>query len=168
MKKLVLSLIGLFIILTGCSTNSKDIITPPLDMGTYDDMDILIDIKGAIIFPGVYSVKKNSLLKDVIKVAGGFASNADIEKVNLVKEVEANEMIIIPFKGSGASTSNLININTASLKELTQIPKIGEVKAKAIIEYRVNNGPFNKISDIMKVSGISETIFNQIKTFIMV
>ena len=63
MKKLVLSLIGLFIILTGCSTNSKDIITPPLDMGTYDDMDILIDIKGAIIFPGVYSVKKNSLLK---------------------------------------------------------------------------------------------------------
>ena len=77
-------------------------------------------------------------------------------------------MIIIPFKGSGASTSNLININTASLKELTQIPKIGEAKAKAIIEYRVNNGPFNKISDIMKVSGISETIFNQIKTFIMV
>ncbi len=168
MKKMILCLIGLVVILTGCSSNSKDIITNPIDSEFYEDVDIVIDIKGAIIFPGVYTVKKNSLLKDVITVAGGFTSNADIEKVNLVKEVEANEMIIIPFKGSSSSSSNLININTASLKELTQIPKIGETKAKAIIEYRVKNGPFNKISDITKVSGISETIFNQIKTLITV
>ena len=48
------------------------------------------------------------------------------------------------------------------------LPGIGEAKANAIIEFRITNGPFTKIEDIMKVSGISQNVFNKIKDYITV
>ncbi len=60
-------------------------------------------------------------------------------------------------------TSTLININTASLEELQTLDGIGVSKAQAIITYRETNGNYIIVEDIMKVSGIGETIFNQIK-----
>ena len=50
----------------------------------------------------------------------------------------------------------LININTATVEELTALTGIGEVKAKAIVEYRKENGRFSCIEDITNVSGIGE------------
>ena len=61
----------------------------------------------------------------------------------------------------------LININTANKEELMKISGIGESKANAIIEYRSKKS-FNKIEDIINVSGISENLFNKIKEYIKV
>ena len=66
-----------------------------------------------------------------------------------------------------SNTSNLININTASLEELLSLTGIGESKAKAIIEYRKEN-KFEVIEDIMKVSGIGQSVFDKIKEDITV
>lgn len=57
----------------------------------------------------------------------------------------------------------LISINKGTLEELITLPGIGESKAKAIIEYRENNGEFKKIEDIMNVSGIGEAAYSKIK-----
>ena len=56
-----------------------------------------------------------------------------------------------------------VSINTATLEQLQTLPGIGEAKAKDIITYREQNGPFENIEDIMKVSGIGESLFAQIK-----
>lgn len=61
-----------------------------------------------------------------------------------------------------------ININTATIEQLMTLTGIGEAKAKSIIKYREENGKFNVIEDIIKVSGISETIFSKIKNNITV
>ncbi len=61
-----------------------------------------------------------------------------------------------------------ININTASLTELDTLPGIGPIKAQAIIDYRTQNGAFQKIEDIMNVSGIGEATFNDLKDLITV
>ena len=61
-----------------------------------------------------------------------------------------------------------ININTATLELLMQLKGIGDTKAAAIIEYREQNGGFNKIEDIMNVKGIGERIFAAIKDSIKV
>ncbi|MCQ2520297.1 MAG: helix-hairpin-helix domain-containing protein [Lachnospiraceae bacterium] len=53
-----------------------------------------------------------------------------------------------------SSEGRLVNINQANLAELMNLPGIGETRAKAIIAYRDANGPFEKIEDVMKVSGI--------------
>ena len=66
------------------------------------------------------------------------------------------------------SNTSLININSASINELIKLDNIGTNTAKKIIEYRDNNGPFTCIEDIMKVSGIKESIFNAIKELICV
>lgn len=66
--------------------------------------------------------------------------------------------------GKGA----LVNINTATLEELQGISGVGPSKAEAIIAYREENGRFQTIEDITKVSGIGEKSFEKIKSSITV
>ena len=65
-------------------------------------------------------------------------------------------------KKKEAKTSSIININTASLEELTTLKGIGEKKAQKIIEYRTKS-PFKTKEQIMEVSGIGESLYNKIK-----
>jgi len=61
-----------------------------------------------------------------------------------------------------------ININTADIDTLVKLPGIGEVKAKAVIQYREQNGPFKSIEEIKNVKGIGEATFLKIKDRIRV
>ena len=61
-----------------------------------------------------------------------------------------------------------ININTAGESELMTLPGIGEARAKAIISYRKESGGFETIEDIMKVNGIKDSVFDQIKDIVTV
>ena len=61
-----------------------------------------------------------------------------------------------------------VNINTADLNTLCTIPGIGATRAEHIISYRNENGPFDSVEDIKKVSGIKDGLFEQIKDLIKV
>ena len=61
-----------------------------------------------------------------------------------------------------------ININTATAEELDRLPGIGPAKAKAIIDYRTQNGDFKTIEDIQKVKGIKAGEFSKIADSIKV
>ncbi|WP_010270464.1 helix-hairpin-helix domain-containing protein [Paenibacillus senegalensis] len=65
--------------------------------------------------------------------------------------------------GQAADSSWLININTASVSELTQLAGIGPSKASAIVDYRISQGVFQQIDDIMKVKGIGLKTFEKFK-----
>ncbi len=69
---------------------------------------------------------------------------------------------------SGQTVIKKININTASVQELTTLPRIGPKKAAAIIEFRNKNGKFQRVEDIMKVKGIGEKTFLRLKDLITV
>jgi len=79
----------------------------------------------------------------------------------------ADENISNPNKTVSEKKSELVNINTATLNELMTLSGIGEAKAKAIIDYREKEGKFNSKEDIMKVSGIGESIYSKIKDLII-
>ena len=68
----------------------------------------------------------------------------------------------------GAEQTQLININTASTKELEQLDRIGPVKAVKIVEYREKNGPFEKPEDVMNVPGIGPKTYERNKDRITV
>jgi len=79
------------------------------------------------------------------------------------------DVVSINNKDDNANNGNsIININEASIDELTTLPSIGEAKAKKIIEYRQINGEFNSIEEIKNISGIGDNIFEKIKDYIKV
>lgn len=67
-----------------------------------------------------------------------------------------------------ASGSNRININTATLTRLKELPGIGESKARAIIAYRDDHGPFRSAEELMKVKGIGAKTFESLQDRIAV
>ena len=60
----------------------------------------------------------------------------------------------------------MINVNTATALELTLLPGIGEAKARAIVEYRKENGPFTQPEDLLKIKGIGEKILEEIRPYL--
>ena len=62
----------------------------------------------------------------------------------------------------------LININTASIELLQELPGIGEATATEIINYREEKGPFERKRDLMKVKGIGEKTYEELKSMITV
>jgi len=61
-----------------------------------------------------------------------------------------------------------ININEVPIEELMKLPYVGEVKARAIIDYRTQRGPFLSIEEVTKVEGIGPKIFQEIRGYITV
>lgn len=105
-------------------------------------------------------------------------SNSEIEQASKEEKIEVTTPCVCEDVNSACIENNIkndnnesngkININTASLEELTSLSGIGESKAKSIIKYREENGNFKTIEDITKVSGISENLFAKIKENITV
>ena len=56
-----------------------------------------------------------------------------------------------------------ININTATADELTALPGIGEVLAARIVDHREHNGPFERLDQIMAVSGIGPKTYEKLR-----
>jgi competence protein ComEA len=67
-----------------------------------------------------------------------------------------------------APAKAMVDINTATVKELGKLKGIGEKIAKAIVEYRDKNGPFKAVEDLKKVKGIGEKKFAALKSMITV
>ncbi|MDE6918411.1 MAG: ComEA family DNA-binding protein, partial [Lachnospiraceae bacterium] len=66
-------------------------------------------------------------------------------------------------QGVSAQDPGLVNINTATVTELTTVSGIGASRAQAIVDYRERNGRFGSIDDIKKVDGIKDGLFSKIK-----
>lgn len=134
---------------------------------------IFVHICGEVKRPSVYEVPAGSRVVDVINIAGGFTDQADTNYLNLARTVADSERIYVPALNEEGDYvvvegNDKININSATLEELTTLPGIGEARAKDIISYRTNVGRFEKIEDIKNVSGIGDAMFIRMKSYISV
>lgn len=150
---------------------------------------IYVDIGGEVNSPGVYEVGEGTRLFQVIEQAGGLTEAADIDVINRAEAVYDGQKILIASyeetegrakatntdgsaNNSASQTYSVddekVNINTADSVTLQTIPGIGPSKADRIIEYRSNEGRFNKIEDIKNISGIGDKTFESIKKYITV
>lgn len=71
-------------------------------------------------------------------------------------------------QGVHGTEAGTININTASVEELTQLKGVGEKYAEAIVHYRKEHGPFKHAEDIISVPGIGQKTFEANKDKITV
>jgi len=111
-----------------------------------------IYIGGAVINPGFYPLKAGATIEALVQAASGTTSSADFSRLKLY----------IPRTGEEQQPQK-ININRAETWLLEALDGIGETRAQAIIDYREQNGPFNNISELIKVEGIGITTYEQIK-----
>ncbi len=151
---------------------------------------IMIHICGAVNRPGVYQLEEGDRICQAVEKAGGFTAEADEELLNQAQKLTDGMQLVIPTKDeaeeiragdctakpylqygaviSAAEEGGLININTATEEQLCTLPGIGSEKAQNIIAYRIQNGSYKKIEDIMKVTGIKSGMFQKIKDKIVV
>lgn len=135
---------------------------------------ISVYVCGAVKCPGVVELPEGSRVNDALEAAGGFAEDASREQVNLAAKVSDGERIFFPTCEEAASVAEerdrdgLININTASAEELCTLPGIGASRAADIIRYREREGAFVTCEDIMKVTGIKNSVYDKIKDRIKV
>ena len=135
---------------------------------------------GQVKHPGVYALEADARVCDAVDAAGGLTKKADAEAMNQARPLKDGEQITIPSRGRGrkqqaseqapdeAGADGRININQASKEELMTLAGIGEAKAQMILQYRTENGSFQKTEDIMNISGIKEGVYRQIKDKITV
>lgn len=114
-------------------------------------------IGGEVNNPGFYPWREGDGLEDLLRAAGGATDEADPDRIEL----------IVPRFEDGAAPQK-ININTAEAWLLAALPGIGEGRASAIIEYRQQNGPFRDIKELVRVEGIGDTTYENIKHLITV
>jgi competence protein ComEA len=73
-----------------------------------------------------------------------------------------------PSAPKAAAAAPVVNLNTATAAQLTELPGIGARTAERIIEYRQKNGGFKKIEELMNVRGVGEKSFLKLKALITV
>jgi competence protein ComEA len=153
-------------------------VTPITGTETPASEKVSVYIVGSVVSPGVYSVDSGALLCDLIEMCGGLTDDADPASVNMVYRIEKNCMITVGgdttdetvcpdsvLYPEAGTDSVLVNINTATLEQLCSLPGIGQATAKKIISYREST-PFSSIEELMNVSGIGESKFNDLKAYI--
>lgn len=149
---------------------------------TKSTSEVKVHVVGAVATAGVYTLPADARVDDAVRAAGATA-DADLSQLNLAQKLSDGQKITVPKMGEAApaqattdvsNTSNaatpdvIININTASLDELQNLPNIGEVRAEAIIAYREEHGGFKTIEELQEVSGIGEKTFEKLKAYVTV
>jgi competence protein ComEA len=142
---------------------------------------LVVQVLGAVPRPGVYEFPEGSRVRDAIDAAGGLLTDADVSAMNLAAPLQDGQQLEIPLTGGAVGTpppeapatqapnaGDLVNINTATLDQLDALPGIGPTTAQKIIDYRNLHGPFQKIEDIMNVSGIGPATFDKLKSLISI
>ena len=69
---------------------------------------------------------------------------------------------------SGAEVISQLNVNDASLVDLTALPGIGKVTAEKIVSFRTENGPFKSVDDLILVKGVGKKVLEKIRPYVTI
>ena len=153
--------------------SSQEVIAAPapLEMESISQQTLMVDVAGAVMNPGVYSLPLNARVFEAIKAAGGLKKGADTSDINQARILRDGEQIYVyPTTSSSGGVSRPavrkngpVMINRATVKDFESLDGIGPVLANRIVSYRKINGPFAAVEDLLKVPGIGQSKFAQFK-----
>ena len=153
--------------------SSQEVIAAPapLEIESISQQTLMVDVAGAVVNPGVYSLPLNARVFEAIKAAGGLKKGADTSDINQARILRDGEQIYVyPTTTSSGGVARPamrkngpVMINRATVKDFESLDGIGPVLANRIVSYRKINGPFAAVEDLLKVPGIGQSKFAQFK-----
>lgn len=145
---------------------------------------LVVDVKGAVDKPGLYTLEAGARVNDAVEAAGGLTSQADPKSINLAQKLSDEAVVYVASKDENISvvtsttassamspeekSTSLVNLNTATEADLQTISGIGAKRATDIIAYREANGGFKSVDDLNNVSGIGDKTMESIRPYVTV
>jgi competence protein ComEA len=180
---LVLGLAGLFLL---AALLVRDITrthgTPALVLNDPSDTRsvVMVHVAGAVAAPGLYELVSGARIQDAMVAAGGALPDADLDAINLARRVRDGEKVTVPAGTSPGAKSEVagavatlapgqrLDINSATVEQLDQLPGIGEAYSRAIVDGRLVDGPYGAIEDLTARRVIPAATFEQIRDLVTV
>jgi competence protein ComEA len=158
------------------------------------DGDLVVDVQGAVLRPGVHHLTAGSRVADAIAAAGGYGPRVDADRagreLNLAAELHDGDRVLVPSRddppgsgvgrsgggsgGSGAGSAGvggpsggLVDLNHATASELDALPGVGPVTAQKIIAAR-DEQPFTTIEALRDRKVIGPAAFDKLKDLVTV
>jgi len=140
---------------------------------------IQVHVSGEVNQSGVVELPPGSRVFEAIEAAGGFSVAADSDSLNLAAVLEDGQRVFVPAKREPGDEAGgveeppavivyPIDLNSADQPTLETLPGIGPEKAKAIIAFRMVNGPFRTLEDLDAVEGIGPAIIADIEELVVI
>ena len=138
--------------------------------------EVIVNVAGKVVNPGVYKLPMGSRVVDAIALAGNQLKGVDISDINLARVLVDGEQILVGSPPAAAakkaaakiSTSNPLDLNRATAAQLDTLPGIGPVTAQRILDYRSKVGRINSVDELKKISGLGGAKFEEIKNLLRV
>lgn len=142
---------------------------------------LVVDVAGKVRHPGIVDLPAGSRVIDALRAAGGALPGVSLTSLNLASPLADGEQILVglpaaaPPSAGGVSaptstgaTVAPVDINTATEAQLESLPDIGPVTAQAILDWRLQNGAFHSVDDLLAVSGIGDATLADIRPYVYV
>ena len=142
---------------------------------------IVVYVAGAVVSPGVYTLPAPARVTDAVTAAGGAGIGAALDMINLAAAVGDGERIFVPTVGEsvpiviavgpavqGSTPSGPVNVNAASAEQLDVLPGVGPATAAAIVAYREQHGPFQRVEQLGDVRGIGPSKLEALRGLVTV
>lgn len=134
-------------------------------IGPQPASEIVVQIDGAVMRPGLYRFPPGTRVSDALRAAGGPTSTADLDAVNGARVLHDGERLQIAGRQTTQTpdTAHSVNVNTATAGDLESLPGIGPVLAARIVEYRTRHGPFQALEDLLRVQGVGPGLLRRLR-----
>ena len=138
---------------------------------------VVVDVVGAVREPGIVVLATGSRVIDAIEAAGGAKRSVDLGTLNQARLLVDGEQIVVGVPmapgvaasaAPSATTSTLVNINTATQEQLEELPGVGPVTALAIIDWRTSNGGFTSVEELLAVDGIGDATLADLAPYVTI
>ncbi|HFI0028744.1 TPA: helix-hairpin-helix domain-containing protein [Streptococcus suis] len=166
------------------TSNSSELVEETSTEVSEEPSQLVVDVKGAVAKPGLYTLEVDARVNDAVEAAGGLTSQADPKSINLAQKLSDEAVVYVASKDENISVvasttassamsqeeknTSLVNLNTATEADLQTISGIGAKRATDIIAYREANGGFKSVDDLNNVSGIGDKTMESIRPYVTV
>ena len=138
----------------------------------YNDPSVKFSIEGEVYKAGTYTLKDNATMYDLIEAAGGLTAIADERSYFDSATLSKGQTYYIGALYDANDVCNnkeisKVNINNDDATTLASVNGITSSIANSIVSWRVENGTFETIEDLLDVYGIGTATYRKIRNYVI-